>query len=574
MATTGHTGEAAPSEQRRSLNDLGGPHGRPVLPRPSGKRRAREVAAGFWPDVLLDSHLHLAAERSPDRLAVVDGDVELTYAEVVSAVRSVARGLRELGVEKGDVVSWELPNWHEAYLTHFAVLSIGAVSNPIVPIYRHHEVEFILREAGSRVVITPGVFRGFDYGAMVGDLRGRLPLLEHAVVVRPGPGATGLSFAELAAGEACEPDAAAESRTPDDPALLMFTSGTTARPKGAVHTHNTLGYEVRSMVEVFGLADGDVVFMPSPLTHMTGLAYGVQMAPALAAPLVLQDVWEPRRAMELIDAHRCSFTLLATPFLHGLLQHPDQGAFDLTSMRVVASGGADVPASLMRQVRERFGCTASRAYGSTEMPTLTTTGPDDPAEKGATTDGRRIGPADFRLVDDDGRVVRPGEVGEIVAIGPERFIGYLRAEDDAGAFDEDGYFHTGDLGSADEGGYLTIQGRKKDIILRGGENISVTEVEQALLEHPGIADIAIVAMPDPVMVERACAFVVAADGARPTLAELSAYLTGRNMAKQKFPERLELVAELPRTPSGKTQKYLLRAKIAAELADRTAEVSS
>ena len=531
------------------------------------------MAAGHWRDALLDSHLRLAAERHPDQVAIVDGDVELTYAEVLSMVRSVARGLRGLGVSRGDVVSWELPNWHEAYLTHFAVLSIGAVSNPIVPIYRHHEVEFILREAGSRVVITPGTFRGFDYASMVDDLRGSLPLLEHAVVVRPESGAVGVSFAELTAhgGAGVDDDGGADTRTPDDPALLMFTSGTTARPKGAVHTHNTLDFEVRSMVEVFGLVDSDVVFMPSPLTHMTGLAYGVQLAPALAGPLVLQDVWEPRRAMELIDTHRCSFTLLATPFLHSLLQHPEQGDFDLTSMCVVASGGADVPASLMRQVRERFDCTASRAYGSTEMPSLTTTGPDEPAEKGATTDGRRIGPADFRLVGDDGEVVGPGEVGEIVATGPERFIAYLRPEDDAGAFDEDGWFHTGDLGSVDADGYLTIQGRKKDIVLRGGENISVTEVEQLLLEHPAVADIAIVAMPDPVMVERAYAYVVAAKGEQPTLADLCAFLAERSLAKQKYPEGFELITELPRTPSGKIQKFLLRSMIAAKLADRTVE---
>lgn len=530
------------------------------------------MAAGHWRDVLLDSDLHRSAERHPERVAVVDGDVELTYAGVLSMVRSVAQSLRGLGVSQGDVVSWQLPNWHEAYLTHFAVLSIGAVSNPIVPIYRHHEVEFILREAGSRVVITPGTFRGFDYASMIDDVRSNLPLLEHAVVVRPESGRSGLAFAELVADRGGRADSTGvDTRTPDDPALLMFTSGTTARPKGAVHTHNTLDFEVRSIVEVFGLVDSDVVFMPSPLTHMTGLAYGVQLAPALAGPLVLQDVWDPRRAMELIDARRCSFTLLATPFLHGLLQHPDQGAFDLRSMRVVASGGADVPAALMRQVRERFGCTASRAYGSTEMPTLTTTGPDELAEKGATTDGRRIGPADFRLVDDDGEVVEPGGVGEIVAIGPERFIGYLREEDDAGAFDDDGWFHTGDLGSVDEDGYLTIQGRKKDIVLRGGENISVTEVEQLLLEHPAVLDVAIVAMPDPVMVERACAYVVPADGAPPTLPELCAFLAERNLAKQKYPEGLELIAELPRTPAGKIQKFVLRSMIAAKLADRAAD---
>ena len=538
--------------------------GRPSLPRPSASRRAREVAAGHWRDRMLDSAFRQAAETYPSRIAVADGGTVLTYGEALAKVRSVSRALRDLGVMSGDVVSWQLPNWLEAYVTHFAVVSIGAVSNPIVSIYRHHEVEFILREAGSRVVITPDTFRGYGYASMIDDIRGSLPLLEHAVVTRPGKAGTEISFDDLMATDASACDAP-PSRTPDDPALLMFTSGTTARPKGAIHTHNTLDFEVQSMIEVFNLVDSDVVFMPSPLTHMTGLGYGVQLAPALAAPLVLQDVWEPRKAMELIDSFRCSFTLLATPFLHSILQHPEQGSFDLTSMRVVASGGADVPAPLMREIRGRLRCTASRAYGSTEMPTLTTTGPSEPAEKGATTDGRPIGPAAFRLVDDHGKTVGPGEVGEVIATGPELFIGYLRAEDNQGAFTEDGWFHTGDLGSADADGYLTIHGRKKDIILRGGENISVTEVEHILLGHPSVRDIAIVAMPDPVMVERACAYVVPSTGMTPTLEQLCEYLAERNLAKQKYPERLELIDELPRTPAGKVQKFALRAKIAEQL---------
>jgi cyclohexanecarboxylate-CoA ligase len=534
-----------------------------TLARPFAERREREVSAGHWRDVLLDSYLTAAAENHPDKVAVVDGGVVLTYSDALAKVRSVARSLRDLGVTNGDVVSWQMPNWYEAYITHFAVVSIGAVSNPIVPIYRHHEVEFILREAGSRVVITPESFRGFGYAAMIEDIRGNLPKLEHAVVARPVKAAFDVSFVDLQAAD--DEGFSPQDRTADDPVLLMFTSGTTARPKGALHTHNTLDFEVQSMVDVFDLTSSDVIFMPSPLTHMTGLAYGVQLAPALAAPLVLQDVWEPKAAMELIDKFKCSFTLLATPFLHGMLEHPEQSEFDLTSLRVVACGGADVPPPLMRSVRARFGCTASRAYGSTEMPTLTTTSPSEPAEKGATTDGRPIGPAAFRLVDDQGETVGLGEVGEIVATGPELFIGYLRAEDNEGAFTDDGWFHTGDLGRVDEDGYLTIQGRKKDIILRGGENISVTEVEQILLEHPSVRDVAIVAMPDPVMVERACAYVVPVEGATPTLSELRDFLAERQLAKQKYPERLELIGELPRTPSGKVQKFSLRAKIAEEL---------
>jgi cyclohexanecarboxylate-CoA ligase len=232
---------------------------------------------------------------------------------------------------------------------------------------------------------------------------------------------------------------------------------------------------------------------------------------------------------------------------------------------VFACGGADVPAGLIRDARERLGCFAARLYGSTEFPTLSTTGPGEPAEKGARTDGRAIGAAEFRVVDDDEQPVRPGEVGELVVTGPELFLGYRRRSDDDGVFADDGWFRTGDLASVDDDGYLTIRGRKKDIILRGGENISVSEVEDLLYDHPAIAEIAIVAMPDPIMVERACAFVVPAPGAAPTLADLASYLQAHGLAKQKIPERVEIVDALPKTLSGKIQKFQLRQVVRGKL---------
>ncbi len=521
-------------------------------------------ATDHWADVFVDSHLTAAAACVPDGVAVVDGAVALTYAQADRRVGALAASLQSLGVAAGDVVSWQLPNWHEGYLLHHAVLRIGAISNPIVPIYRQHEVQYILEEAGSRIVVVPDVFRGFSHRSMIDDLRADLPRLENVIVARPEDRRHGqLALDELWADEGAT--MAPVRRSADDPILLMFTSGTTARPKGALHSHNTLDYENRSLIEVFELGGRDVVFMPSPITHMTGLAYGLQMAPMLKAPLVLQDVWEPRRALELISTHRCSFTLAATPFLHGLVYHPGVERFDVSSLRVVVCGGADVPPKLMLDVGSRFGCIAARAYGSTEMPTLTTTGAGLSADKGARTDGRPIGAAQFRVVTDEGRLARHGEVGEVVATGPELFLGYLRPEDNERAFDADGWFHTGDLASVDSDGYLTIRGRAKDIILRGGENISVSEVESLLFEHPAVQEVAIVAMPDPVMSERACAYVVPTEGYLPTLEELCAFLEECNLARQKLPERLELIRELPMTPSGKVQKFRLRDMIRSQL---------
>jgi cyclohexanecarboxylate-CoA ligase len=526
-------------------------------------RRERERKPGRWTGRFIDEHLREAARRRPDAVAVVDGAVRLTYAEADRRIAATAASLQSLGVGRGEVVSWQLPNWHEAYLLHQAVMRIGAVSNPIVPIYRQRELTYILAEAGSRILVIPETFRGFSYIGMVAEIRASLPALEHVVLCRPSAAGAAAGFDRLSAGGA-RPDPV--ERTPDDPMLLMFTSGTTAHPKGVVHSHNTLDYEDQSIIDVFGLTPSDVVFMPSPVSHITGLLYGLQLPPMLGSPVVLQDVWDVREARRLIERHRCTFTVAATPFLHDLTYRPDPDGRDVASLRVFGCGGADVPPGLIRDARDRLGCIASRVYGSTEFPTLSTSGPGDPAAKGALTDGRAIGSAEFRIVDGEDRPVAPGEVGELLVDGPELFLGYLRADDDAGAFTPDGWFRTGDLAVRDTDGYLTIRGRKKDIILRGGENISVTEVEDLLFDHPAVAEIAVVAMPDPVMVERACAFVVPAGGADLALADLAAYLVERGVAKQKIPERLELVPALPKTQSGKVQKFRLREMVRASLA--------
>jgi cyclohexanecarboxylate-CoA ligase len=528
---------------------------------PAG-RRDRARLAGHWQDRLVDAYVAAAAAERPEAVAVVDGVATLTYENLERSVRAAAASLAALGVGRGEVVSWQLPNWHEAVILHHAVLRLGAVSNPIVPIYRHREVGYILRQAESQVVVVPGDFRGFDHPAMIADLRPGLPSLRHVVTVRPA-GQAALRFDELLQGD---PGFAGTAAGADDPVLLMFTSGTTAHPKGVVHTHNTLDYECRSIIEVYGLGPDDVVFMPSPVTHITGLLNGLLMPAMLRTRVVLQDIWDATAALRLIEQQRCSFTMAATPFLHGLVHHPDLPSFDVTSMRVFACGGADVPPALIRQAGERLGTSATRVYGSTEFPTLSTSPPDAPQDKRAGTDGRAIGAAEYRIVDDAGAGLRTGQTGELLVRGPELFPGYLAAADNDGAFTPDGWFRTGDLAVADRDGYVSIRGRKKDIILRGGENISATEVESLLFEHPAVREAAVVAMPDPVLTERACAFVVPEAGQAPSLPELTAFLLGKQLAKQKLPERLELVAELPKTQSGKVQKFRLRELIRDKLA--------
>jgi cyclohexanecarboxylate-CoA ligase len=530
---------------------------------------AREYAAsGLWSGDFVDSYLDATADRSPDSVAIVDRDRMLTHAELRATVAHATAGLRGAGVRRGDIVSWILPNWAEAAITHFAAVRLGAVSNPITPIYRHREIEFILRQARSRVVVVPAMYRNFDYAAMIEELAPRLPDLEHVVVIADSAeDVTGRhrAFEELLEFQPNDSGDGDGKRSADDPALLLFTSGTTSDPKGVIHSHNTLVYENKSIVNFYELTSSDVVFMPSPVAHITGLLYGLQLPPMLGSSVVLQDLWHPSDAVALLERHGATFTVGATPFLHGLVMKTDARSRSL-KLRVFACGGADVPPELVRAATTELGCCVARVYGSTEYPTLTASSSFDDLDRRATTDGRLIGSAEMRIVDADGALVPVGTAGEILVRGPEMFLGYLDAAGiSRAAFDGDGWFPTGDLGRVDDDGYLTIAGRKKDIIIRGGENLSVKEIEDLLFEHPQVVEVAVVGMPDPGLVERVCAFVVPAGDERLELDDLCRLLDTKHIAKQKYPERLELVDALPKTASGKIQKFRLREAIAAKL---------
>ena len=534
-----------------------------VMVTPSPEEAERYARAGFWTDELIDGFVSVLAATSVSAgtPAVTDGDRVLTWAELEQGTCAVAGALHAMGVRKGDVVSWQLPNWWEAFPLHYGILRRGAVSNPIVPIYRRSEVEFVLRQAQTKVFVHAAVFRGFDYRQMVAEMKPRLPALERTVVVRDGSGGSGTFEDMLRTGAGPDVDRAAT-----DPALLMYTSGTTSDPKGVVHPHTTLVRENYGCAESWGLTGEDRIFMPSPLTHVTGLLYGVHLPAMIGGQVVLQDTWEPKQALALIERHRCTFTAAATPFLHGLTHCEDLSRRDISSLRWVGVGGADVPPDLVREAEARLGATVARGYGSTEYPTATQAWVGDPLDWRADTDGRPVAGTELRIVDEGGAAVADGERGELQVRGPERFSGYLVPPAEGDVFDAGGWFATGDMARLDPRGQLIIDGRKKDIILRGGENISVKEVEDHLHAHPKITEVAVVAMPDPVLVERACAFVVVAGAEAPTLPELTGYLLDRGLAIQKVPERVETVSELPKNLAGKIQKNTLRERIRTVLA--------
>ncbi|MGH2828977.1 MAG: AMP-binding protein [Actinomycetota bacterium] len=482
-----------------------------------------------------------------------------TYREMYQEGMRLAGGLHAFGLRQGDVMAMEMPNWLEACLLYHAATALGVVVTPIIHIYQAKEVEFILRQSKAKVFVVPDDWHGIDYPAMVAQIRPRLPDLEQVIVVGDKVPDGCVAYSDLAARATT--DFPAPPIAPDDAHILAYTSGTTADPKGVVHSHNTLLAEVRGISAANGGGPGDVFLCPNPIGHIAGI-YSALIAPFSLGykTLVLMDGWDPRWALELIQEHRITRTGGATFFLATLLNAPDLDQFDTSSLQLFGLGGAGVPPSLVEQADAR-GWPAHRSYGCTEHPSITMGLTDAPLAKRAYTDGRPSLDVEVKLVDDDGNVVPAGGEGEICSRGPDQFLGYMDPAMDAEAFDDDGWFRTGDIGRFDADGYLTITDRKKDIIIRGGENISAGEVEAILAKHEKVQESAVTSVPDDMYGERVCAFVITRDNQPLTLDEVIEHFKKEGVAKQKTPERLEIVTQLPRTLSGKVQKYVLRREL-------------
>ncbi len=520
-------------------------------------------ATGDWDDRTIADHLDRVAEREPGRVLIRDGDRALGAAETREQAMRLARLIAGLGVGRGEVVSFQLPNWHEAILVDLACAYGGFVSNPIVPIYRDAEVGFIVENAGSRLFFTTGSFRNFDHAAMVERLRPKWPRLITPVFVRAGPASAPSLEGLLASGA----EAPVERAAANDVKLLMYTSGTTGPAKGVLHTHNTLGAEIRNFIRHLRLPEGLVVLMPSPLTHITGYLYGLMLPVTLGGTVVLMERWDVAAAADLIERHGVTFTLGATPFLQELSRFARETGRRFPTLRRFPTGGAPVPPEIVHEAMRAFAqCQTFRIYGSTEAPTVALGVPDPGQEElAATTEGYVVG-HDLRLVDDRGDLVADGEEGEVTTRGPENFVGYATWADNDGAFDADGFFRTGDLARVTPEGCLVVTGRKKDLIIRGGENLSPKEVEDVLHGHAAVREAAVVAMPHARLGETGCAFVTLHEGAVFTFADMVALLERSGLARQKFPERLEIVGSLPYTVAGKIRKNVLRDEIRARLA--------
>lgn len=512
--------------------------------------------AGHWRPETFPQRFASVCRGHAGRVAIIDGEARLTFAAVAGQVARAAAAFRKLGVRPGDVVSWQLPNWWEAVVVHHGVLAAGAIPNPVNVIYRARELRFVLGEARPRVFVVPRRFRRHDHAATAAAVGRDVGSIEHVVTVR-GEASGCVPLEALLGDEAA--GSAHPSAHPGDVALLLYTSGTTGDPKGVQHTHETLLYEIDSLRDVHAVTPEDRYLGGSPVAHIAGLVYTVLMPFALGTSTVLLDRWDARRALGLIARERATFQTGVPAFLQSMAEA--RRAEDLSSFRLFSTGGASITSELIRDAGSALGCAVKRAYGSTEVPTLTATRVDDPEDLRLSTDGRAIGPAEMRIVRPDGTEAAPEDEGEIRARSPEVFAGYRDPALDAECFDAEGWYRTGDRGVVDANGFLRVTGRLKDIVIRGGENISAKEIEDLLAEHPAVGEVAVVGMPDALLGERACAFVQPRRGARLTFEEMAAFLASREIARQKIPERLEVRARLPRTSSGKVRKNLLREEI-------------
>lgn len=487
--------------------------------------------------------LRVAAQDTPDRVLIVDGDDDLTTAALYRQAGSLATSMSQR-MPTGSVVSFMLPNWHEAAIVYLAATMSGMVINPILPSLRDSELQFILADADVRMIVIPARFRGFDYGAMLSRVTATMSSPPEVVVVRGvHPGQTPLSeILEAPAADPLDVDSGAVR-------MIMYTSGTTGRPKGVLHSHDSIHALIRQLGEHWRIDAGDTFLVPSPIAHIGGSIYAFECPLLLGSVAVLMEQWDPDEAVALMQARRCTHMAGATPFLDGLLGAAERAGSRLPDLKVFICGGASVPPSLIRRATGYFDkAIVTRVYGSTEVPVSTVGSPED-AERAADTDGH-AGIADITIVD-----------GEIRVRGPQMLTGYLHDEDAAEAFDGNGYFRTGDLGRLTEDGHLVVTGRAKDIIIRNGENISPKEVEDVLIGHPGIAEVAVVGIPDARTGERACAVIVPRGTDTPDVDDLRELLNAHGLARFKTPEQVVIWDALPKNDAGKVLKHQIRATL-------------
>lgn len=521
-------------------------------------------AGGFWIDKSYDEFLQRTIAGAPDKLALLAyrqdraAGRRFTYAEFGDVISRAAASLRRRGIGPGDVVSVQLPNWWEFAVVTLAAFRVGAVVNPLMPIFRERELSYMLEFAESKALVVPKTFRGFDHEAMAAALKPALPKLQHVFVV-DGAGPNAFDAALLSGEERLGPPPVGDigPLLGGAMAVLMFTSGTTGSPKGVMHCLNTLMACNIALAGRFGLDERDTMLVCSPLGHMTGFAAGMLLGLNIGASVIFQDVWEPKRGVAIMAQEGVTFSAGAATFLTDMCEAVIHGAPKPARLRKFLCAGAPIPPALIERVHRELGAVVCSLWGMTESLSSTLTEPERALIKSATSDGRELDGVNVKVVRTDGSPASVGETGALKVRGAQMALGYYK-HPDMQPFDADGWFDTGDLAYIDDEGYIRINGRTKDIIIRGGENVPIVEIEGLLFKHPAVLSAALVGYPDARLGERACAFVTLRPGHTLDLADVQAYMAEHKVAKQYWPERIVIADDLPKTPTGKIQKFLLR----------------
>lgn len=529
-------------------------------------------------DSFFDMIERQASQRGPSRF-VFDDHRSLTFHEFRDEVVRLAVGLRRLNLEPGDRIAVQLPNWVEFAVVAAAASRVGAIVVPIMPIYRDEEVEFVLRHSGAVLAVTCDNWKGYSHREMFGRLLERCGNLKHTMIVRGETGETDPAMTSLcdSFAEGDPSDLLGElgpDPGPDEGFLIVYTSGTTARPKGCFHTVNTVRASAVAIADCLEYSSEDIQFGPSPITHSTGLMTSVILPLLVGAQSYLMESWSPEAAVAKIAEHQCTVTVTATAFLQMFLGVLEDSA-TARSLRQWVCAGSPIPGAIVdRARRELSDCRVLSLYGRSESFLNAMCAADDDPELSATTDGRPRGGAELRVVDANGAEVARGEVGDIAYRGPSHMLEYFQdTEQTAALAADDGFARSGDLGYMTDTGYVRVTGRTKDIVIRGGLNISARELEDHLIDHPAIDDVAIVGMPDERLGEKVCAFIIPSQGMRvPDLDEVTDFLRSRQVATPKLPQRLEVVIRFPVTATGKVKKHELRRDIESKLASERAHI--
>ncbi len=536
------------------------------------QRRAAYRQQGLWGDASLADYWQQTARAMPDKIAVVDNHgASYTYSALDHAASCLANWMLAKGIESGDRIAFQLPGWCEFTVIYLACLKIGAVSVPLLPSWREAELVWVLNKCQAKMFFAPTLFKQTRPVDLILPLQNQLPQLQQIVGVdKLAPATSSLSLSQILADNT--PLTTAITTHGDELAAVLFTSGTEGLPKGVMLTHNNILASERAYCARLNLTWQDVFMMPAPLGHATGFLHGVTAPFLIGARSVLLDIFTPDACLALLEQQRCTCMLGATPFVYDLLNLLEKQPADLSALRFFLCGGTTIPKKVARECQQR-GIKLLSVYGSTESSPHAVVNLDDPLSRFMHTDGYAAAGVEIKVVDDARKTLPPGCEGEEASRGPNVFMGYFdEPELTARALDEEGWYYSGDLCRMDEAGYIKITGRKKDIIVRGGENISSREVEDILLQHPKIHDACVVAMPDERLGERSCAYVVLkAPHHSLSLEEVVAFFSRKRVAKYKYPEHIVVIEKLPRTASGKIQTFLLRKDIMRRLTQDVCE---